>query len=112
MEEYGLEIDDLRWFLSVQLTDELMTFQTKQWQLIEEIWSGRLGDRLFRLEERFLEDTEKLLETGQTEEGKVRDFFAEARVSKRRRRLRLYVQPAVEPELIDEPESPDDQDRT
>ena len=106
MEEYGLEIDDVRWLLSVQLTEELMSFQTKQWQLIEEIWSGRLGDRLFQLEEHFLEETERLLETGQTEEGKVRDFFAEARASKRRRKLRLYVQ------TVDEPELTDDQERT
>ena len=106
MEEYGLEIDDVRWLLSVQLTEELMSFQTKQWQLIEEIWSGRLGDRLFQLEEHFLEDTERQLTTGQTEEGKVRDFFAEARASKRRRKLRLYVQ------TVDEPELTDDQERT
>ena len=92
MDEYNLEIDDIRWFLSVRLTDELMNFQTKQWQLIEEIWSGRLGDKLFHLEEQFLEDTERLWDTGQTEEGKIRDLFAEARACKRRRRLRLYIE--------------------
>ena len=89
MEEYSLDIDDIRWYLSVQLTDELMSYQTRQWNLIEEIWSGRLGDRLFHLEEQFLEDTERLWNSGQSEEGKIRDIFAAVRASKRRRRLRL-----------------------
>jgi hypothetical protein len=88
MTEYGLEIDDIRWFLSVRLADELLSYQTKQWNLIEEIWSGRLGDRLYRLEEQFLEDQGRLWESGQTEEGKVRDLFSEIRISQRRRRLR------------------------
>ena len=89
MEEYSLDIDDIRWHLSVQLTEDLMAYQTRQWNLIEEIWSGRLGDRLFHLEEQFLEDAERLWNSGQSEEGKIRDLFAAVRASKRRRRLRL-----------------------
>lgn len=88
MAEYGLEIDDVRWFLSVRLTDELMSYQTRQWELIQEIWSGRLADRLYNLEERWMEENERLLAEGLSEEGKLRELFAECRAARRRRRLR------------------------
>lgn len=98
MDEYNLEIDDIRWYLSVQMTEEIMNYQTTQWRLIEEIWSGRLGDQLFRLEEKFMEDHERLWNSGQAEEGKIRDIFAAVRASKRRRRLRSNVEPNPDPE--------------
>lgn len=101
MDEYNLDIDDIRWYLSVQLTEELMAYYARQWNLIEEIWSGRLGDRLFHLEEQFLEDTERLWNSGQSEEGKIRDIFAAVRASKRRRQLKVHLEPAS-PETDDD----------
>ena len=86
MNEYALEIDDVRWMLSIQLSFDIEAMQGQNRQLIEEIWSGTLEGRLYRMEERFLEEQEALWNSGQIVEGKLRDFMAEARAAKRRRR--------------------------
>lgn len=89
MDEYNLELDDIRWYLSVQLAEKFAVLQAEPQRLIEYIWSGRLSDELFNLEERQLEQLEELWDSAQTEEGKVREFMLEARASRRRRLMRM-----------------------
>ena len=88
MELYNLDLDDIRWYLSVLMGEKLSSLQNEPLRLIDYIWSGQLADELFNLEERYLEQLEALWNSNQLDEAKVREFFMEARSSKRRRRLR------------------------
>lgn len=87
MDEYGLELDDIRWYLSVELAQELLQHQSSPRDLIEEIWSGKLGDRLYNFEERSLESMAQAYDQGKLEAGAVREFFALAKRAKRNRWL-------------------------
>jgi hypothetical protein len=88
MDEYNLELDDVRWYLSVLIAERFSTLQTEPRRLIEYVWSGQLSDDLLNLEERHLEQLEELWNSAQIDEGKVREFLRETRASKRRRRMR------------------------
>ena len=84
-EEYGLELDDIRWYLSVELAEDLLKNQTTPRRLIEDIWSGKLGDRLYNFEERALESMAEAMDLGKIEVAAVRELFAKAKRAKRNR---------------------------
>ena len=86
IDEYGLDLDDVRWYLSVLMSEKLASFQPEPLRLIEYIWSGRLADELFNLEERYLEELEANWDSGKTYEARVREFLMETRSARRRRR--------------------------
>jgi hypothetical protein len=88
MDGYNLELDDIRWYLSVLMVDKFAALQPEPGRLIEYVWSGQLSDELFNLEERHLEQLEADWDSGQIDEAKVREFLLEARASRRRRRMR------------------------
>jgi hypothetical protein len=90
LKEYGLDIDDVRWFRSVQIAEELLAKQTSPRLLIEDIWSGRLGDSLYRFEEKTLETLENDWRGGKIDEAKIREFLYLVRKAKRNR----WVPPA------------------
>ncbi|WP_238565754.1 hypothetical protein [Spirochaeta lutea] len=85
LEEYDLEIDDIRWHLSVRLAEEILSLHQTPRRLIEMIWSGTLGDRLFNMEDRLLEQLEADLHSGRTDEAKIREFLTQAKKAKRNR---------------------------
>ena len=85
MKEYGLELDDIRWFLSHRMAGMLMEYRERQEELVQHIWSKGLEDSLYNMEERFLEDLQKDMERGITDEPFLRETFLEALALRRKR---------------------------
>jgi len=85
MDEYNVELDDIRWYLSQDIADELINYKDRHVELAMEIWSGRLGDRLYELEDRFVRELGDALAHGRTDEVKVRTVLSEVRAARRRR---------------------------
>ncbi|WP_319476765.1 hypothetical protein [Marispirochaeta aestuarii] len=85
LKEYDLEIDDLRWYLSIQMTERLLTYREEPLLLTELIWRGTLGDELYDMEERYLRESQEQLDRGVLDETRVREQLNQAL---RARRLR------------------------
>lgn len=85
LKDYNLEIDDVRWYVSTQMAAELFELQAEPKKLIRQIWSGELESRLYRLEERFLENLQHDLERNTLDETRLREIMQEMVVAKRRR---------------------------
>ncbi len=85
MEEYSLEIDDIRWYLSSETTEQILTYKDKPNELTRFIWSGQLVDQLYNMEDRFLKDLQDRLDRGLTDEQRAREIFADALSAKRKR---------------------------
>ncbi|ORC32858.1 hypothetical protein B4O97_15505 [Marispirochaeta aestuarii] len=85
LKEYDLEIDDLRWYLSIQMTERLLTYREEPLLLTELIWRGTLGDELYDMEERYLRESQEQMDRGVLDETRVREQLNQAL---RARRLR------------------------
>jgi len=85
LKEYDLEIDDLRWYLSKQMAERLLTYREDPLLLTELIWRGTLGDELYDMEERYLRESQEQLDRGVLDETRVREQLNQAL---RARRLR------------------------
>lgn len=89
MQEFDLEIDDIRWYLATLQAQRLLSYREKKRELIRLIWSGSLEGELYDMEERFLGELQDLLEQGSRDEIQVRAILKEI-VSSREKR---YTQP-------------------
>ena len=85
MEEYSLEITDIRWLVSFRMTGIILANIDSPEELTRMIWSGKLESGLYNMEEKFLEDTISQLERGLIDEAWIREQFAEASELKCRR---------------------------
>ena len=85
MQEYDLEIDDLRWHLSTVLAQRLLSFREKRRELARLIWSGSLEEELYDMEERFLAQLQNRLDGGSRDEVQVREILKEVVASRERR---------------------------
>jgi hypothetical protein len=72
MQEYDLEIDDVRWYLACLQADRLLSFRGQKRELIRLIWSGSLEGDLYDMEERFLGELQNRLDQGIRDEVQVR----------------------------------------
>jgi hypothetical protein len=86
MEEYDLEIDDVRWFLSVRMAEQLLSHYQEPKGLIRMIWDKQLEEELYNMEERFLEGLDAEMAAGSADEVKIRQTFSEIKTARRRRR--------------------------
>ena len=77
LKEYGLEIDDVRWYLAHQTADRLLQYREKPQDLCRLIWSGRLESDLYQMEERYLAELQEKLDSRQTDESEIRKFLSE-----------------------------------
>ncbi len=86
MKEYCLEIDDIRWYLSIIEAENLINKSHDKDQLIRYIWSGELADNLYNMEEIYLDSLQEQIERNITDESNIRDFFAEAEIASLKRK--------------------------
>jgi len=93
MKEYNVDIDDIRWYLSVQKTEEILSHYQEPKILIKMIWDKSLEDSLYNMEERYLTDLDSSLKSGTADEVKVRQVFGEIKASARRRRRMHTINP-------------------
>lgn len=83
--EYGIETDDIRWYLSSQKSYELLQFINHKDDLTEYINSGRLEEELYNMEESYVLDLQDLADRGKIDEVNVREEFNNIIVLKKRR---------------------------
>ncbi len=87
MEEYQLEIDDIRWYLSIKMVEQFMTYKDDEKELARVIWSKSLENQLYNMEELFLEDLQDQLDRNLSDDVKIREIFSEADALKRKRNI-------------------------
>ena len=83
--EYSLNIDDIRWLLSVRLTEKILSLRETPLDLTRLIWSGKLESDLYNMEESLISEIESELDRDIIDEVWVREQFAEASELKCRR---------------------------
>jgi predicted transcriptional regulator len=86
MKEYNLEIDDIRWYLSIIEAEKLLNFPQDRKELIRYIWSGELADNLYNMEEAYLNSLQEQMDRNITDESNIRDFFKEAELASLKRK--------------------------
>lgn len=86
LDDYDLSIDDVRWYLSTVMAHRLLTYEERPEELAQFIWSGRLADELYNMEERYLASLQDQLDRELMDEPKVREILAEMEAAKRKRR--------------------------
>jgi len=77
LDEYNIELDDVRWYLSRQHALRLLEYKDRHTDLCRLICSGRLEADLYRMEERFLAELQEKIDTRQTDESELRKVLAE-----------------------------------
>lgn len=77
LDERDIDIDDIRYYLSAVLTQELLSFRDEPKDLTRMIWSGNLSARLYDMEERFVRELQEQLNEGVTDEAKVEEILSE-----------------------------------
>jgi len=78
LKEYSLEIDDIRWFISYQKTNSILSNSDNPNDLTKIIWSGKLEADLYNMEEKYLDDITSQLDRGLIDEAWIREQFSEA----------------------------------
>lgn len=86
MKEYNLEIDDIRWYLSVREAEKLLGFPQDRTELIRYIWSGELEDNMYNMEEKYLDNLQEELDRNITDESDIRNAFKEAEMASLKRK--------------------------
>jgi hypothetical protein len=85
MQEFDLEIDDIRWYLAAIQADRLLSYRENKRELIRLIWSGSLEGELYDMEERFLAELQNRLDRGSRDEVQVRSLLREIVASREKR---------------------------
>ena len=94
LEEYGLEIDDVRYYLSYEKAVSLLTYKDDPEALALKIWKGSLADDLYDMEEKYLQSLEENLSRRHADESAIREQLSEAAALKTKRRNYRASSPA------------------
>ena len=70
-EAEGIEIDDIRWYLSRLEAERVLTYRDDLDALANLIHSGRLEADWYRMEERYIERLEEKLAAHTTDDGEI-----------------------------------------
>jgi len=85
LKEYSLEIDDVRWYLSQVLTERLQSMMETPEELTKFIWSSKLSDELYNMEERFIKTIQDQIDENTLDESHLRDLLSEMETARRTR---------------------------
>ncbi len=77
LDEFELEIDDVRWYMSTYMAHRLLSYQHEPDMLIRYIWSGELEGDFYNMEERLIADLQDQLDRDVTDEVRLRDLMQE-----------------------------------
>ena len=82
LEEYDLDIDDVRWYLCDRMVESFFTYKDDKNELIRYIWSGKLEANLYNMEESFLSSLQEDCDNNIEDEAHIRTIFSEIEASK------------------------------
>lgn len=87
LEEYSLELNDVRWYLSNNIAFSIIDeYKSDPESLLKKINSGELEAELYNLEDRYLSDTQDLIDRGKIDEVNIRETLNEMLLLKRKRK--------------------------
>jgi hypothetical protein len=86
LDQNGIGIDDVRWYLSSIFAARLLEYRTRPAELARFIWSGKLEAELYDAEERFVEELQRRTDAGSMDEAALREVMREIAAEKRRRK--------------------------
>jgi hypothetical protein len=86
LREFDLTIDDIRWYLSVQMAKKFLEFKDHEYDLTTLIWSKKLETELYNMEEQYLSDLQEDLDNKYIDEVDIRNILSEVVMEKRKRR--------------------------
>ncbi|MFP4444326.1 MAG: hypothetical protein ACLFST_14490 [Spirochaetia bacterium] len=82
----GITTDDIRWYCAAVTAKRLLTYQEKEEELTRLVWSGKLEDDLYNMEENFVDDLEEKFESGKIDEPRINLTASEIEAAKRKRK--------------------------
>lgn len=85
LDEYSLEIDDVRWYLSLVLTEKLSEMHHNPDEITNLIWSGELGDELYNMEEKYLKTLQDHVDEKTLDESHLRETLSKMDLARRKR---------------------------
>ena len=85
MEEFNLEIDDIRWYLSHYLIGKIQSLMFDVQEAARYVWSGEMEGFLYNMEERFILDLQDQLDRNLMDESQIRSSFSEIAALKKKR---------------------------
>jgi hypothetical protein len=85
MQEYSVELSDIRWYLAMKTAERLLTYHEDVKGLTKLIWSGRLEADLYNLEEAFVEEQQDRLDRSLADEARIRELFSEILAARSKR---------------------------
>lgn len=86
MDEYVVELTDVRWYLSLKTAERLLTYKEDVRGLTHLLWSGRLEADLYNMEESYLDELQDQVDRKLVDEVEVREIFSEIAAAKEGRR--------------------------
>lgn len=85
LNEYEITTNDLRWYLSKKLAFSLLEYRNNLMGLTKYIESGELDVELYYMEEKYLEETQDLMNRGKIDEVNIREVLNEIVILKKNR---------------------------
>ena len=85
LDDQALEHDDIRWYRSEQIADELITLGENRDEITRRIWSGELERTLRSFADTFVRDIQDGFDRGIIDESDMHRLVAEISASKKRR---------------------------
>lgn len=85
LDEFELTLNDVRWYLAHRITFSILELKSNESELVKLIESGELEDKLYNMEERYLEELQDLLDRDKIDEVNIRESFNEMLILKRKR---------------------------
>jgi hypothetical protein len=86
LKEYGLGIDDIRWFLAGRFAEKLLSYKDTPAELTRMIWSGSIENELYNMEEIYIEELQDDLNRDFRDEARIREILNEVNTAKRLRK--------------------------
>ncbi len=90
LDEYELEIDDVRWYLATYMSRRLLSYQHEPDELARYIWSGEMEGDFYNMEEKLIDDLQDQLERDLTDESRLRELMAEMNYLRKKRQKKGY----------------------
>lgn len=78
MDEYGLSMNDIRWYLCSQITFGILELTKTPDDITSYLWSGKLEADLYNIEEKFIAALKEEMEKEIKTEAEIRDIFSSA----------------------------------
>jgi len=76
MDEYGLSMNDIRWYLCSQITYGILELTKAPDEITAYLWSGKLEADLYNAEEKYIDNLQDELDKEIKTEAEIRDIFS------------------------------------